>query len=114
MEIADPTEYQFAMHVFGSWKCWEKITGSKLIMGYVQGWRDELEVKLRSKAVKSLIDTANHDGAKGTTAAKYIAEKGWVKRKAGAPSNAEKERELKIQSEMDDEIKDIADRINLH
>lgn len=114
MEIADPTEYEFAMHVFGSWRIWERITGNKLLMKHIQGWRDELEVKLRSQAVRALVDTATAEGAKGTTAAKYIAEKGWVKRKAGAPSNEEKERELKIQIDMDDELKDIADRIDLH
>ncbi len=100
MECNDPTEYKVAMEVFGSWKCWQKQLGNPTIMAYIKDWREELEVELRSKALNALIETSQTEGSRGTAAAKYLADKGWLKRKAGAPSKEEKEGELKNQTEI--------------
>ena len=114
MEANDPTEYTIAHEVFGSWKQWKRLCKNKIIGEYIQELRDELEVRLRSDAIKAMVDTATLEGAKGTTAAKYIAERGWNKRKAGAPSKEEKNRELKIQDGISDEIQEDMARLELH
>jgi len=114
MEIADPEEYEVAIQVLGSWEHWLRLLENKKIMGYIQQYRDELEVKIRSCAVKAMVQTATLDGSKGTSAAKYIAEKGWSKRKAGAPSKLEKERELKITTKISDEVEDDLKRLGIH
>lgn len=114
LEIADPTEYEVAIEVFGSWKCWQRLLGNKEIYGHIKEWRDELEVKLRSAGVKAMINTAVNEGSKGTTAAKYIAEKGWDKRKAGAPTKEEVTRERKIAAGISDEISDDMARLGIH
>jgi len=113
MEESDPTEYNVAMRVFGSWRLWTKLCGNKKVMQYIQSYRDELEVKLRSEAVKALMETATQDGAKGTSAAKYIAEKGWDKRKAGAPSKAEVKGQMNVLTGIDKEIQDDFERLEL-
>lgn len=113
MEDKDPTGYTTAMRVFGSWDQWLRITNNKLIAKYVNKYEEELDVKIRSGAVRSLIE-ASSEGAKGTTAAKYIAEKGWDKRKAGAPSKEEKKRELKVQGRITDEVQDDLERLGIH
>jgi len=109
----DPTEYEFAIEVFGSWKQWETILGNAQLMTYIQDWRDEAEIKYRSIALKALVATATQDGAKGTTAAKYIAEKGWIKRKAGAPSREERAGMKKINDAVTKETKEAAERMGL-
>jgi len=114
MELADPTEYAVAMEVFGSWKQWEKIINNKLLLSIIQEWRDELEVKLKSDAIRALAKTAINEGSKGTAAAKYLAERGWEKRKAGAPTKAEVKREMKVATQVSDEVTDMLKNMDLH
>lgn len=114
LSFNDPTEYQVAMEVFGSWNQWKRLCDNALIFAHIKEWREELEIKLRSQAVKALIATAQEDGAKGTTAAKYVAEKGWDKRKAGAPSKEEVAREKKIHAGINDDVEDDLTRLGLH
>jgi len=104
LELADPTEYSVAMEVFGSWKHWERLLGNKAIMSFIKEWRVELEIKLRSAGIKALAATAANEGSKGTTAAKFLAERGWEKRKAGAPSKEEVVREKKVAAGIEDDI----------
>jgi hypothetical protein len=113
MEEADPEEYRVAIRVFGSWAHWERLLQNKKIFRKIQEYRKELEVKIRSDAVRALISTAALDGAKGTSAAKYVAEKGWEKRKAGAPTKAEVKSELKVQADMDSELQEDMKRLNI-
>jgi hypothetical protein len=110
LEYSDPTEYSFAIEVIGSWDHWQTLAKSFVFRPYIQKWRDELEVKLRSEALRAMRETAKHEGSKGTTAAKYLAEKGWEK-KAGRPSNAEIERQKKIHSGITSEIEADAERL---
>ena len=111
--IGDITEYQFAIKAFGSWKHFKHMCTLGWFMALLSEWREELEIKIRSQAVQALIDTAVREGAKGTTAAKYVAEKGWMK-KRGRPSNEDVERERKIQAGIKDDLSDDAKRIGLH
>lgn len=113
LEYADPTEYSFAVEVIGDWDHWQTICDGYFFKPLIKKWREELEIKLRSQAVKAIINTASTEGAKGTTAAKYVAEKGWEKR-AGRPSNAEVEAERKIHAGIKGEVAEDAERLGLH
>lgn len=117
MEIADPTEYEFAMQVLGSWNHWQVLQKASWMKEYVQAWRDELAIKLRSKAIKAMVDVAVSEGAKGTTAAKYLAEEGWNKGSGkGRPSKDKIEREankiVRIHEEVDEDIERMMKRLN--
>ena len=113
MEEADPEEYKVAMRIFGSWAHWRRLLDNKKIMKYIVQYREELDVSIRSGAVRSLIASAMLDSPKGISAAKYIAEKGWKKRKAGAPSREEVKSELKAQVEIDAELEEDMKRLNI-
>jgi len=113
MEEQDPEEYKVAMRIFGSWAHWKRLLDNKKIMKYIRMYREELDVSIRSNAVRSLIASATQEGVKGISAAKYIAEKGWKKRKAGAPSREEVKHELKVQTDMDSELEEDMKRLNL-
>ena len=113
IDLADPEEYETAIQIFGSWEHWKKLLRNKKIRLKIEQYREELEVSIRSGAVRALVKTAHTEGAKGTSAAKYIAEKGWDKRKAGAPSKLEKEREIKIQTSISEEVQEDLERLGM-
>lgn len=113
MEYSDPKEYLFAKEVIGSWDHWQAICNSYKLRSHIQEWREELEVKLSAEALKAMIISAKTDGSKGVAAAKYIAERGWMKR-AGRPSKEEVERERKIAAGITSEIEEDAKRIGIH
>jgi len=113
LEYSDPTEYIFATEVFGSWPHWQMICESYNIRPVIAKWRAELEVKLKAEALRSMIDSAKNDGSKGLTAAKYIAEKGWEK-KRGRPSKEDIARERKMSADVSKEIEDDIARMEMH
>jgi hypothetical protein len=100
LEAADPTEYVFATEHLMGWKHWQRICENKLLRKHIEEWREELEVKLRSEAVRQAIAHA----ASGTfQAAKWVADRGWATRGAGRPSKADVDRDKRIQEKIDDE-----------
>ena len=100
LEIADPTEYEFATTCFIGWSHWQRICDNKVLRRHIDEWRMELEVKLRSKGVKAAM-VAAHGG--NYQAAKWLADRGWDTRGPGRPSKADVERETKIQAAIHDE-----------
>lgn len=108
MLFDDPTEYEFATTILGGWKHWQLVKKSGALLSRVdfEDWADEMEVKLASQAIRSMIKTAFTEGSKGTTAAKYVSEGKWkkdVKKAVGAPSRREKVVE-KIDEEVEADI----------
>jgi len=98
--VADPTEYTFATTFLLGWKHWQRIVDNKSLKPHVGEWREELEVKLRSQGVKEAIKQAQG----GTfQAAKWLADRGWEKRGAGRPTEAEIEGHKKFEKKVEDE-----------
>ncbi len=113
METNDPTEYSFAIDCFGSWAHFQHLASLKWFQAYLFPWREELEVKLRSNAVTALYAVATTEGNKGITASKWLADKGWEK-KRGRPSTSELAREKKIALRVKGDVDDDAKRLGLH
>ena len=109
MECADPTEYDFAQRVFGSWKHWQRWQSNAFVRQETEKLREELEILLKSRAIKDLITHST----KKADAAKYVAEYGWKKRKAGRPSKEEVERETKIQGRVRNSVHEDMERLGL-
>lgn len=109
MQESDPTEYKFALRAFGTWEHFKKLEALAWFKYYLLQWRDELEVKLRSEGIRNLTKAAK-EGTRGISAAKYLAEKGWEK-KRGRPSKEEVERERHIQARMDKDLQGDAARL---
>lgn len=86
LEMEDPTEFLFATTYFDCWEHWELVTKSPLFRDKVAQWRKELELKLRSKALASIIKKTPDS----LQAARYVAN--WEhgdKAAKGRPSKAE-------------------------
>ena len=96
----DPTEYEFAKTYLLGWRHWLRLCENKVIRKHIDEWREELEVKLRSKAVMQAIKNANKGGFQ---AAKWLADKGWDGKRAGRPSKADVEKERKIAANINQE-----------
>lgn len=109
LEHEDPLEYSFANEHLLGWDHWLRLCENKLIRKEIDKWRDELEVKLKSNAIKTMIDVANVDGS--FQALKYLAESGWRGKKVGRPSKEDIERTKKIEDEVEKEF--TADIIRL-
>lgn len=108
LEMEDPTEYQFAETYFVGWRHWMRICDNKFLRKYVDEWREELEYKLRAKAVKNMLKSAA-DG--NYQACKWLADRGWHTRPAGRPSKAEVEHEKKVLAAIGDEYANDAIRL---
>lgn len=104
LEESDPTEYRFATKYLAGWDHWQRICGNKVLSQYVEKWRHELELKLRSEGVQHILDSARSKG--NWQAAKFFAEKGWERREAGRPSKEEVEKNLAIETKIASEFED--------
>lgn len=79
LEIADPTEYEFARLCFFNFEHYVKAMRSAYFKAFIDRCRDELEMQLRSQAVNRIKDIAKSGkDAAAITAAKYIIERGWM------------------------------------
>lgn len=109
--IADPTEYNAAIALAGSWAEWQRMKREwpEFRDNILIDWLAEVEVKLRSEAIGNLCHQALDP--KGSAAAKWIAEGRYKPRKVGAPSKAEVDRQIKIQASINDEVEDDIARV---
>lgn len=111
LESSDPTEYTFATKYLADWDHWQKICANKALALHINKWRYELELKLRAEGVERVLKSARSKG--NWLAAKFLAEKGWEQRTAGRPSKEDVDRELKIQTDLQNEFEDDIARLRL-
>ncbi len=95
LEIADPTEYQFAISVFNSWDQWKRMVGNKTLEPYISAWREELEIKLRSMGINNIIEVSKTSDVKALQAMKWVAEGSWKVAKRGRISKEDKASEVR-------------------
>lgn len=106
----DPTEYEFAMAVLGSWDHWQKLCNTGWFKPYLEVWRNELEIKLRSRAIKQVARIAKDKDS----AARWLAEGKWRENKRGRPSKDEVERQKKIAAGIESDTEEDLKRLGLH
>ena len=112
LEIADPTEYDFAKTCLLGWTHWKRLKENKALRPYFDEWADELEVAIRSEGIRGLMDLTTSEGG-NFQAAKWMAEKGWDKREAGRPSKIQKDRESRINERIFTELEDNVVRMEV-
>lgn len=95
LSCTDPTEYEFATRFLGGWDHWQAFSKSYCLEGHIEDWRKELEIRLRSQALKAITEMAQEPGNKNAYAAnKLLLDKGWkapqeIGGKRGRPSKEE-------------------------
>lgn len=92
LEHEDPVEYDFAKTYLLGFPHWKRLNGNKLLRAHFDEWREELEMKIRSQAVRDMITLCASESG-NFSATKWLADKGWDKRLAGRPTKAQKDKE---------------------
>lgn len=107
-------EYEFALDLFDSWDHWDTISNKTIpkIKNEIGRWREELEVKLKSQAIRAIITSSKDTDAKGFNAAKYLAEKGYAPTR-GRPSKDEVERTRRIEAGVNRDLEDDMARLGI-
>lgn len=105
LSLNDPTEHRIATEVLTSLDHWRQFTKSSWIGPAIDSYREELEIKLRCEA----IEHVSRQAADSTSAAQFLAQGKW-KVQRGRPSNEEKERALKIETRIEDEVEELYSR----
>lgn len=100
LEEEDPTEYEFATKHLLNYRHWKRLCENKQVYKHIQEWREELEAKLRSKAVKNMLGAAQSGNYQ---AAKWFADRGWSNKGAGRPSKEDIESEKQFQARTEKE-----------
>lgn len=93
----DPTEYEFAQAVFGSWNVWKGISEAPQIKPFVNHWRNEVVVKVKSQAIQAIAEEMKSNGRSSFSAAKLLLDKGWLDNDTA--SQAKKKLQAKEQEE---------------
>lgn len=109
--MGDITGYQFATTHLLNWKHWIRLQESDYLAPHFQEWRDELEIKMKCDAIDLIREQSEAEG-KGFQAAKWLAEGGWDKRKAGRPSKAEIEHKTNINKRIQEEFEGDVTRMD--
>src|SRR5574343_871757 len=93
LEEEDPTEIVFARKYFDGWEHWTMVAESTWFKPYIARWREELELQIRAKALRSLLETSRDTSSKYHYEANkfllqglYKPAKGGSKDKVGRPS----------------------------
>ena len=114
IECEDPSEYQPALQLVGDWEEWCRLKKyCKDLREGIERWQIELEVKLRSKAIKKLCHFAKGGDNLAFQAAKLLFESGGTPKasKPNGNTKAQKRREEEVAqrtaAETEAEIKRI-------
>ncbi len=111
LEMEDPVEYNFATTYLFDWDHWQRLNGNKILRAHFDKWRVELELSLRSTAVRGIIDKSISD--QGFQASKWLADRGWDKRAAGRPSKEEIDKNIAINGLIAEEYDQDVKRLKL-
>lgn len=112
VESEDPTEHKAAMALLGSWEHWEAMTKCVPFKKVLEGWRTEMSVRIRSRAIMYIHDLALQPN--GFQAARWLAEKGWVEKAAkGRPKKEDVDRAAREEADLRESVAADGARISL-
>jgi hypothetical protein len=112
MVPSDPTEYDFAETLFGSWAVWETVRKSPLIHPHYVRWKREAEVKVKSEAIRSIVDEMKTGGKSSFSAAKLLLDRGWIE-KSTATALAKEIEDKEMNTEAVKLLGEDAERLGL-
>lgn len=110
----DPTEYRGGAALVGSWSEWQRFKRNwpSFQRLHLDDWLEEIDVKLKSLALKTLVHEARA-GNNPAAAAKFLSEGKYKERKAGRPSKGEVLRQTRIDAQVEKEIANDLERLGL-
>lgn len=112
LSFNDPTGYQFAKAVLGSYEHWMRLISQRWFRSHLDGWLEELEVKLASEGLRKIKTIADGEGQQALAANKFLVNKGWEGVK-GRPKKADIDRVARVQAGIEDAIEGDLERLKL-
>lgn len=111
----DPTEVKFAQECFEGWEHWMMVTKCTWFKPYIERWREEIELRIRSKALAAVLEVANDRYSKFQYEAnKYLLSGQWKpnsKDTVGRPSKAKIKEQAEEMFMLEKEMKDDLTRL---
>lgn len=113
LEEDDPTEYSFLRKYIGSLEEWDTLCLTPWFRPIIGQWRKELDLKIKSKALRALRLVASGDTRDAFVANRYLLDGNWkeTKVKRGRPSKQEIQDEVNKQASDTKRIEQDWDRI---
>lgn len=112
LSCEDPTEYIFANDYLGGWSHWEKLLKCTWFKPYIKRWRHELELKIKSDALRRIKAESKTDSKNAFTANRFLLEKGWTEKNTkGRPSKDDIKKAAIEKAEEHFDIAEAASRI---
>lgn len=108
LSCEDPTEYEFALKAFGSWKAWKGMRNNKRVLPFLEEWREEAEIKLKSEMVSNMISLADEGAFQAT---KFVYDLGG-KAQVGRPKKDTQARDKRIKEVVASEFADDLARMS--
>ena len=117
MAANDPTEMKFARECFEGWEHWQMVANATWFKPFINRWRDELELRIRSKALANILEEASDRYSKVRYEAnKYLLSSAWKpardKDSVGRPSKEKIKEEAQKLFEIDQSILLDLERLN--
>ena len=117
VEMDDPTEYNFALKYFDSWKHWKMIRSAPWFHEPYKEMKEELDVSLRARALNKIREAAEKtDGKDVMQANKYLLDRGWKDEDhRGRPSKEkikhEADKLFKVKEEIDEDFNRLTGKV---
>lgn len=113
LELEDPTEYLPATKLLGGWQHWEYLSRLDWFLDYMAPIREELEIRIRSKALQGLIAAGRSSAKFNVNAARYVADGTYKGTTRGRPSNAEVKAERDRRAKIGERVMNDMERLGL-
>lgn len=112
MEMEDPTEWRFANEYLASYQHWKALCECKWFLPYLERWRDELDLKLKGRALLEIQACASDPDRKNSyNANRFLVEGGWKDKTSprgrGRPRKEEKEAVKASASRLQEDLERI-------
>lgn len=115
IESEDLTEYGFAVAHLDGWEHWQMLRSCTWFKPYAKRWAEELETKIRARALARLTAEAASSSKNSFLANKFLLERGWVpkgeKSPVGRPSKEAIQKEAESLFQASNDAKSDYERI---
>lgn len=116
MESDDLTEYSFAVSYLDGWEHWQMLCRCSWFKPFAERWREELEVRARSRSLARLRAEAASSSKNAYLANRFLVERGWVpkgeKSPVGRPTKDRIKQEAEALFNASNEAKSDLERIS--
>lgn len=114
LEQEDLSEYTFASLYFNDYNHWERLTKFYWFAPVVDKWRRELEVKIRSEALRKLVEIAKGNSPQAAAVNRYLAEGKWKdkpKKDKVYPKSKKEKDSLGLVDNIDDDFDRLISKV---